>query len=83
VAFLAAMSPDLGNRHAIDADAQQGVLDLVQLMGLDYRFDFLHPVTLPFPSGIYHDAPEPHCVQTKPLDWLDQKYLLDVFPNSP
>jgi hypothetical protein len=44
---------------------------------------FFISLTLPFLRVNYNDAPEPHPVQTKPLDWLDQKYLLDVSANSP
>jgi len=49
MALLAAVATNFRYGHAIDADAQKRVLYLVQLMGLNNRFDLLHCGD-PFPS---------------------------------
>src|SRR5205823_12766612 len=45
VALLPAKAFDLANGHAFDADAAQGVFDLLELEWFYYRFDFLHQVS--------------------------------------
>ena len=42
MAPLAAEALDLGDGHALDADGAEGVLDLVELEGLDDCGDELH-----------------------------------------
>src|SRR5689334_17268632 len=47
MALLAPEAADLGDRHADDADAGQGFLDVVELEGLDDRLDLFHALGLP------------------------------------
>src|ERR1017187_6656029 len=42
MSFLPAKTLDLADGHAVNADAAQGVLDLVQFERLDDRFNFFH-----------------------------------------
>ena len=46
MALLPAVAADVGDRHAVDADALERFLHFVELERLDDRFDFLHMLTL-------------------------------------
>jgi hypothetical protein len=42
VALLAAVSPDVVDRHSVHADPLQGLFDFIQLERLNNGFDLLH-----------------------------------------
>ena len=42
VALLPPVAAALQNRHAIDADIRESILHVIQLEGLDDRFNLLH-----------------------------------------
>src|SRR5262249_25162510 len=46
MALLASMPADVGDGHAIDADFLEGFADILQLVGLNDGFDFLHTFSL-------------------------------------
>jgi hypothetical protein len=52
MAFLAPVSFDLGNRHALDANFVQGFFDVIEFERLDDGLDFHHGKTSFFPLSI-------------------------------
>jgi hypothetical protein len=45
MALLPAETLDFGYRNALDADAVEGILDLVELERFDNRLDFFHGIS--------------------------------------
>src|SRR5207245_3943347 len=90
VALLPAEAAHLGDRHADDADAGQGLLDVVQLERLDDRLDLFHSPTLPGETA--RATPMPHEHQENrgflqpgppaPADFLGNRAALPAFRAS-
>jgi len=51
VAFLASMTADLTDRHALNSEALQGCLDFIELEWLNDRFDLFHRFLPSLPSA--------------------------------